>query len=258
MMTNRKQVVGLSLKNYINSMNKTKELCEEINVLTGKDESIEQFLFPSLGTLTVAVDILGNSAIGYGSQNICPFENGAYTGEFSIETLVDLNGGYVELGHHERLTIFGETPEMVHSKIHLALKNSIVPVVCIGEGQTKVDFNSFKYILTDQIESYFGKDISAHSSKIILAYEPGWAIGKAEAANANFVHKAHGIIREIWEKLYGKNASEEVRIIYGGSVSEVNSPDIIDDDNVDGVFIGRFGHDPSKFAEIVSIVKTQK
>lgn len=257
-MVKRKPVVGLSLKNYINSMDKTEKLCDDINHLTGKEDSVEQFLFPSLGTLSIVAKKLQNSQIGYGAQNISPFQNGAYTGEFSIETLLDISGGYVEIGHHERITIFRETPEMTRSKIRLALNNSIVPIVCIGEGQTKVDFDSFKYILTDQIESYFGKDVSNYSSKIILAYEPGWAIGKVKAANADFVHEAHRIIREIWEKLYGKPASEKIRIIYGGSVSEKNSSEIVSNNNVDGVFIGRFGHDPSKYAEIVSIVKTQK
>lgn len=257
-MKKRKPVVGLSLKNYINSIEKTEKLCTDIRDITGEEKDIEQFLFPSLGTLSIAAKSLKDSDIGYGAQNMCPFDNGPYTGEFSIETLMDYKGSYVELGHHERLTLFGETPDMVGSKIRLAINNSIKPVVCIGEGATKVDFNSFRCILSDQIESYFGKEKLENCSNIILAYEPGWAIGKIEAADASFIHEAHKIIREIWETLYGKQAAEEVRIIYGGSVSEKNSSEIVNCKNVDGVFIGRFGHDPLKYAEIVSIVKTIK
>ncbi len=257
-MVKRRAVVGLSLKNYINSIEKTEKFCKKIRCLTGDEQNIEQFLFPSLGTLFVAAEILKGSAIGYGAQNMSPFTSGAYTGEFSVETLVDHDGGYVELGHHERLMFFGETPEMIRSKIKLALEMSIVPVVCIGEGQTQVDFHIFKNIIFDQIESYFEQDLAKYSSEIILAYEPGWAIGKAEAADAVFVHEAHRIIREIWTNRYGKHAGEKIRIIYGGSVSEKNTPKILENINVDGVFVGRFGHEPLKYAEIVSIVKNSK
>lgn len=255
----RKPIVGMSLKNYINTHRETKELCYQINLLCGNETKIEQFIFPSLGTLTAAqMTFLDKGVIQYGAQNIGPQKNGALTGEYSIESMLELGGNFVEIGHNERINLFFETSELINAKIKLALAQNATPVVCIGEGNQKVDKQAFVKILEKQLNDYFKGIQQELISKVVFAYEPGWAIGKSEAADASFVHDAHTTIRFLIRKLFGNQAADCARIIYGGSVSKENTAEITTGRDVDGVFIGRFGHDPKNYAEIVATVKKIK
>lgn len=255
----RTPVVGLSLKNYINTLEKTESICNEINLLCGQDPEIEQFVFPSLGTISAARDAFFHKGnIQFGVQNISPKKNGAYTGEYSIESLIEIGGTFVEIAHNERLSYFNETAEQVNEKIALVLSQQLVPVVCIGEGNQKVEKELFLKAIEKQLSTYF-KDIAKEQvSKVIFAYEPGWAIGKTQAADPKFIHEAHYLIRELLKKKFGKEIAEQIRIIYGGSVSKENAEKIVLGQDVDGLFIGRFGHLPKNYAEIVSIVKKVK
>lgn len=253
----RKPVVGMSLKNYINTIQKTTEFCQSIRQLTGNEADVEQFLFPSLGTITAAKkELWHQSNIGYGAQNIAPSQNGAYTGEYSIETLVELGGNYVELGHNERIHIFHETSDLINQKTRLTLANDCTPVLCIGEGNQKLTIPEFTTFLTKRLQSYLQEVLPEQVSQIIFAYEPGWAIGKNEAAPTEFICNAHKEIRNILAELYNSEISEASRIIYGGSVSKENAESIIAGDDVDGVFIGRFGHNPQNYRAILEIVRT--
>lgn len=254
----RKLVVGFSLKNYINTNKKTKKLCEAMKQLCGTEEQIEQFLFPSLGTIQAAQDVLHESSIGVGAQNIAPEQNGAFTGEYSIETLLEVGGKYVEIGHNERIHLFNESFELINQKIKLALDNHITPVVCIGEGNVQLSIEGFRERLEEQL-THFLQDVEiAEAAKIIFAYEPGWAIGKAQAADTGFVHQAHKEIRALLEKRFDKETAEKMRIIYGGSVSKENTGELMSSEEVDGVFIGRFGHEPKNYQQIVSLVKNSR
>ena len=253
--TMRKKIVGLSLKNYINSLEKTRELMTTLNQRCGTEAQVEQFLFPSLGTISVAKEVLDKSSIQYGAQNISPYANGAYTGEYSIETLIDYGGKFVEIGHNERKTIFLETDEMIHKKIELTLNYGLIPVVCIGEGNKKYETAVFYQLMKDQMTNYFHSIEEKSLKQVILAYEPGWAIGQAQAAKGEYIHQAHQMIRSILAELFGEEVTEEIRIIYGGSVSKDNAKEIINHPDVDGLFLGRFGHEPQNYQKILSIVK---
>lgn len=252
----RQPIVGMSLKNYINLASETNKLCKEIAALCGHEEIVEQFLFPSLGTIEAAINALKGTTISVGAQNISPYARGAYTGEYSIETLQESGGEYCEIAHYERKTIFKETNEMIHQKIELCLSNSIFPVVCIGE--EKFDNDSFEELITQQLTEYFHGIDDSLISKAILAYEPGWAIGQAEAASADYIHQAHTTIRKILQNLFGQPVAEKIRMIYGGSVSKMNCQAIVSHAEVDGVFLGRFGHVPADYKAIVDVVKQAK
>ncbi|MHC5249376.1 triose-phosphate isomerase family protein [Enterococcus sp. LJL90] len=252
----RKAIVGMSLKNYMNTNVKTAEFCRNIRQLTGNETAVEQFLFPSLGAIPAAqAELQHQSNISYGAQNIAPGQNGAYTGEYSIESMLELGGSYVELGHNERIQIFHETPELINQKTRLTLENNCTPVLCIGEGNQQLSMADFTAVLTQQLQAYLHKIAPADISRIIFAYEPGWAIGKAEAAPTAFVHQAHREIRTILATLYNQEVAVASRIIYGGSVSKENTGAIIKGADVDGVFIGRFGHQPQNYQAILELVK---
>lgn len=255
---NRRPVVGFSLKNYINTNLKTRQLSSKLNELCGQETAIEQFLLPSLGTIDTVAQVLANSQIGFGSQNIAPKLNGAMTGEYSLETLMEVGGHYVELGHNERLNIFHETPVMINQKVRLVLDNQLVPVLCLGDGNTKLSMPAFTQKLKKQLTAYLTDVKPQQAQTIIFAYEPGWAIGKKQAADANYVHEAHHIIRDILKNQFGSLVAQQARIIYGGSISKESTPDIVNSDDVDGVFVGRFGHDPANYQTILNEVRENK
>lgn len=254
----RKPVVGISYKTYVNTIEKAKVMVQQIVETTGNEKDVEQFMFPSLGVLYPVSEVLNGSEIAYGAQNISPYLNGPYTGEFSIESLKEIGGSFVEIGHAERQGIFHETLDMINLKTKLTLDMGMTPVLCIGEKVRLDNKDEKKEVLLEQI-SLSLKDVSKEAAaRTILAYEPVWAIGQAEAADAGYVHQTTAIIREILADLYGSEISEQIRIIYGGSVSKDNAPEIVEDVNIDGVFIGRFGHDPANYKAIVEVVKERK
>ena len=253
-----KPLVGISLKIYQNKIAEAVNYAQSISQLTNGETDLELFILPSMGVIYPVAQALHNreNVIGLGAQNIAPIANGALTGEFSIESLVDLQGHYVEIGHYERRTYFHEDNELINQKIQLTLKNQLVPLLCIGEAQQTTGTalkTAFKKILAADLANIS----PAQLATLIIAYEPYWAIGKAAAAQASYVAVAHTMIREALAELIGPTA-DNVRIIYGGSVSKDTAGSLVNNPNVDGVFVGRFGHDPQNFAEIVQIVKQVK
>jgi triosephosphate isomerase len=251
----RKPIVGMSLKIYVNRMEEAKTLAKEMKKRLGQMEDLDLFLIPSMGTLYPVAEILKDSAIRYGVQNIAPKAQGAYTGEFSIESAEDLSCSLVELGHAERKALFRETPEMINEKVHLTLHYHMWPIVCIGEREKG---EGRKEALKDQILSYM-KGISPERFKdIVLAYEPEWAIGQPEPAEASYVHESMALIRDIVREHFGEKASSAVRLIYGGSAKKETALEIAQSEDVDGLFIGRFGHEMDNLEAIVRNVRKAK
>lgn len=250
----RKPIVGISMKIYKNT---SEELQVYTNTLVDKypkDLNVDVFILPSMGTLHPVSKILLDTQVGWGSQNMAPFKNGAYTGELSVESLVELGAKYVEIGHFERRTIFKETDEMIADKVSLALENNLIPIICIGEF-SRHDLASVQGELESQIGSALSQADSGQLNQVVFAYEPAWAIGQREAADYTYVHKVHKLIRTILKDKYGDQDTSGTRLIYGGSVSMDNAEAIMDSPDVDGVFVGRFGHDINNFIEIVRLAQ---
>ncbi|MCM3054883.1 triose-phosphate isomerase [Caldifermentibacillus hisashii] len=254
----RKPIVGISYKTYINSIQETFKMLDQIVRLTGTEKKIEQVIFPSIGTLYPAAQVLKGSNIALGAQNISPEKNGPFTGELSIESVKEIGGRYVEIGHAERKTIFKESQEMINKKTRLTLEEGLFPFLCIGEEEQENNddllYNTFNFQISSALNGIHIELIK----NVIIAYEPFWAIGKSFAAEPEYIHKSHDIIRNVLADLYGKEISKQIRIIYGGSVSKDSTPFIINNNNVDGLFIGRFGHNPENYNEILRIVMSIK
>jgi triosephosphate isomerase len=254
----RRQIVGISYKTYVNSIEDACRLATQIVNLTGEESEVEQVIFPSMGALYPVAQVLKDSYISLGAQNISPKKNGPYTGELSIESVIEMGGKFVELGHAERKSIFKETQDMINQKTKLTLELGLSPFLCMGEEDRQEDEALLYNTFASQI-SLSLKDVDPEFiSHTVLAYEPFWAIGKPVAAESEYIHKSHRIIRKALKDLFGEEISEQVRIIYGGSVSKESAPSIMNDENVDGVFIGRFGHIPENYKDIVQIVKSAK
>ena len=170
----RKPIVGMSLKIYVNQMEKAMTMAEGMKNSITDNMGMDIFLMPSMGTLYPVAKILEDSPVGVGSQNIAPLENGAMTGEFSIESARDLKLQYIELGHAERKRLFHEDYDMIHEKLKLTLEYGMTPIICIGEVEKG---EGRERELSLQIQKIFKNLPNKELEKVVLAYEPEWAIG---------------------------------------------------------------------------------
>lgn len=253
----RRPIVGMSMKIYRNLEIEEAEYCNRIVDLFGDEEGLDLFYCPSLGVLHVAAGILKGSRIELGAQNIAAISEGALTGEYSIQSLIDKNGKYVELGHAERRMTLNESDYLINRKLLLTLENGLIPLLCIGEYvKSSAELRS-RHMEEQLAKALLGVGLE-QIQNVIIAYEPVWAIGQAVSAEPDYVHESHTIIRSLLCKHYGSDIASQVRIIYGGSVSSENARDLISNVDVDGLFVGRFGHVPEQLFSIISSVREIK
>ena len=190
-----------------------------------------------------------------GAQNCFYKGQGAYTGEISIEMLLECNVEYVIIGHSERRHIFHENNELIGKKMSRAINAGMKPILCIGE--TIVEMNNGKTY--DIIEEQIIKGLTNVKSidNIIIAYEPVWAIGTGLTATVEKINEMHTFIRKILSRLYTNNNSDKTPILYGGSVNSDNANELISIDGVNGFLIGGASLDVIKFTDVVKIVNEQ-
>ena len=190
-----------------------------------------------------------------GAQNCFYKGQGAYTGEISIEMLLECNVEYVIIGHSERRHIFHENNELIGKKMSRVINAGMKPILCIGE--TIVEMNNGKTY--DIIEEQIIKGLTNVKSidKIIIAYEPVWAIGTGLTATVEKINEMHTFIRKILSRLYTNNISDKTPILYGGSVNSDNANELISIDGVNGFLIGGASLDVIKFTDVVKIVNEQ-
>lgn len=242
----RRRLVGVSTKMYFSAA-RTKEyiddLLEHLSKTPGILDQLDVFFVPDFITLTSVISQVekDNTKILVGAQDAFHADSGSYTGEVSPAVLAEVGCRIVELNHAERRRIFGETDEDAMKKAAAAAKNGLIPLVCIGERtQGDAAFNECK----TQVEAV----ISAvpEDAEIILAYEPVWAIGAAQPASADYVV---AVTKQIRALDCIQKRSGTTRILYGGSAG----PGLFESlkDGVDGLFLGRFAHDPSQFHKTI-------
>lgn len=183
------------------------------------------------------------NAFGVGAQNCHYAESGAFTGEISAAMAKSAGAGYVIIGHSERRHYFDESDEFLNKKLHSVLSHGLVPVFCIGE--TLEEKKNFKKVLKRQIVNGF-KGITEFS-KIIVAYEPVWAIGTGNVATIEDINRVHSFIRSVFKEEF----NTEISLVYGGSVSPDSSKEILSLPEVDGVLVGGASLNPSKFSQII-------
>ena len=185
------------------------------------------------------------------AQNLFWEDSGAYTGEISSPFIKDVGCEYVIIGHSERRHIFNESDEMISKKVEAALRNELVPIMCIGETLKDREGNNTWKVCEHQLRaglaSVFLKDIE----HFVIAYEPVWAIGTGKVATPTQAEEVHTMIRTWLSKTYDGATSERVRILYGGSVKAKTSRDILSQPNIDGVLVGGASLDPIEFANII-------
>lgn len=236
-------------------MNKTVseavELVKELKPLV-KDAKCDVVVCPTFVCLPAVIDVVKDSNIKVGAQNMHFEENGAFTGEVSPNMLKELGVEYVIIGHSERRQYFNETDETVNKKLKTAFNHKFIPILCVGESLEEKEDNITEEVLSKQIKLDL-KGISAEDVKnMVIAYEPIWAIGTGKTATADEANNTIGFIRSVVEKLYNKEVSENIRIQYGGSVKPSTIKEQMSKEHIDGGLIGGASLKAEDFAAIVN------
>lgn len=206
---------------------------------------------PAFLAIPAVADILKESRIMVGAQNLYINKNGAFTGEISAPMIKDAGCTLVIIGHSERRQYFQETDELVNKKIGFAMDEGLKPIVCIGETLEERENGKMESVIEKQYTGAM-KDIPETRAKdIIIAYEPVWAIGTGRNATVQQADEVHRMIRRLAEKIYSSAFAESMIIQYGGSVKADNAKDLFSSPNIDGALVGGASLDPDGFLAIV-------
>lgn len=230
---------------------------ETIKLITGLKNQLSEYqhldvaVAPPFTALYSASIALGDTGLILAAQNMYWEDDGAFTGEISGKFLKEVGCQMVLIGHSERRTLFGETEDSVNAKIQAALKNELVPIVCVGENLKQREGKETLTVIDNQLKGAF-RDIAIHDfESMVLAYEPVWAIGTGKNATPEQAGEVHQFIRTWLKKYFDAPSANRIRILYGGSVKPANAPQLMKEQHVDGLLVGGASLDVGSFAEIV-------
>ena len=213
--------------------------------------AVDIVVCPPFTALTEANDVLLETNISLGAQNLYWEDSGAFTGEISAPMIKAAGAQYVIIGHSERRQFFGETNETVNKKIKAALKHHLIPIVCIGENLKERESDQTFSVIKKQCEGSLSGFTVEEFTKIILAYEPVWAIGTGKTATSAQAQEVHKFIRELLAKMYNDEVSQSLRIQYGGSVKPENIAELVSQPDIDGALVGGASLQTDSFVKIV-------
>ena len=207
---------------------------------------------PPYTALPAAVEAVRGSAISIAAQDVHWEKEGAFTGEVSTKMLVEAGCRGVIIGHSERRQYFGETDEAVHKKLKAALEADLVPIVCVGETLKEREAGQTEMVLNRQFRGGFSTLTGAEFSRIIIAYEPVWAIGTGRTATPEMAAEAHRFLRQLAAAGFTPERAAGLRILYGGSVKPDNIKGLMAQVEIDGALVGGASLDAQSFASIVN------
>jgi triosephosphate isomerase len=216
-----------------------------------KDASVRVVVAPPYVTIGGVSEALKGTNIEVAAQNMSDNLSGAFTGEVSAPMLKESGATLVILGHSERRTIYKESDEFINAKVLLALKEGLEVILCVGETLEEREGGKLTEVLHTQITKGLNEVSSEQMSKIIVAYEPVWAIGTGKTATPDDANDAHAFIRSEVEKLYGESVAQQLVIQYGGSVKESNVKELMAMEHIDGALVGGASLTVDQFAPIV-------
>jgi len=247
----RKKIVAGNWK-----MNKTVgeavELANAIKLELADCKDVDVVLCPPFTALKAVSDVVSETLINVGSQNMSSEDDGAYTGEISHTMLKELYVRYVILGHSERREYYKETDFWVNKKVKKALEKNLRPIVCVGEKLEDREAGNTEAVVEEQVRGSLADIPAAAYTELVIAYEPVWAIGTGKTATSGQAQEVHAFIRGIVKNMVGAEAAEAVRIQYGGSMKPGNAPELLAQPDIDGGLIGGAALDATSFAGIVN------
>ena len=234
-------------KNIVESVSLVKELKDFVRRIKGVDIVV----CPPFTSLWVVKEIVNGTNIHLGAQNMYWETKGAFTGETSPLMHKDVGCEYVILGHSERRQYFKETSEEVARKTEAALSVNLIPIVCVGENLEEKESGKTESIIKQEIKALFLKIDSTLVARIIIAYEPIWAIGTGRSSGSQDANLIIKFIRELFSSKYGSKIAERIRILYGGSVDPKNIKEFMNESDIDGALVGGASLHALSFSQIV-------
>jgi len=211
----------------------------------------EVLLAPTFTNLHAVKAALAGSKIILSSQDVAWEEKGAFTGAVAPSQLIDAGCTAAIIGHSERRKVFLETDEMINKKMKAAIKANLIPVLCIGETLEERESQRTYRVLETQLNGAFAGITAAEAAKVVIAYEPVWAIGTGKTATPDQAQDAHVFVRKQMERIYGKPYAEAVRVLYGGSVKADNVDELMAQPDIDGALVGGESLKADKFLRVI-------
>ena len=226
------------------------EFAEEFRELY-KDTDVQTAICAPFTDLEALVEAFKGTDIKVGAQNVHFADEGAFTGEISVSMLEEIGVDFCIVGHSERRQYFGETDETVNKKLKKLFEGPIRPILCVGESLEERDADKAFDVVGGQIKADLEGIDAADVKKLVIAYEPIWAIGTGRTATPDQAEEMCAFIRKTLIELYGEEVSDEVIIQYGGSVKPANATEIMNMDEIDGALVGGASLKPEDFMEII-------
>ena len=223
-------------------MNKTAteavDIVNEIHASVGSQNSVQVCVCPPYTSLAKVSELIEQSEVFLGAQNMNAESSGAFTGEVSAEMLRDLYVNFVILGHSERRQLYGETNSSINEKVLAAINNNLKPIYCIGETLEERESGKTLEVVRSQVREGLADFPASAIEHLVLAYEPVWAIGTGKTATDEMAQEVHADIRSVLSEMFGESAASTVRILYGGSMKPENALGLLAQPDVDGGLIG--------------------
>lgn len=251
-MKKEKKIIVGNWKMNPTSADWAKKIFQSTKKIAAKNDRVEVVVCPPF-VYALPLSKISRGQVAVGAQDVFHEMSGSYTGEISALMLSDAGLTHVIVGHSERRKM-GETDESVNKKSLAVLQGGLTLILCVGESNRDSEGAYLKFI-ADQIKSALAKAEKKHLKKLIIAYEPVWAIGKsdAEAMKPEDMHETGIYIKKVLSDMFGKEEASRVPVLYGGSVSPRNAGELIEKGNVSGLLVGRDSLNPENFAEIIKL-----
>lgn len=239
-------------------MNKTaveaRDLAARLGTLVSGVQDRDIVLAPPFTALSTVAEAIKGTNMMLSAQNLFWEDKGAFTGEISAEMLLDLGCKYVIIGHSERRQYFGETDETVNKKVRQALNKGLLPIVCVGELLSEREAGKANEVIERQVTGALKGVTAAEMQKIVVAYEPVWAIGTGKTATPDQANEIHAFIRQKVKSLYSAEVADSLRVQYGGSVTPENVSTLMAMPDIDGALVGGASLKPESFATLVKFL----
>ncbi|MBW2620372.1 MAG: triose-phosphate isomerase [Deltaproteobacteria bacterium] len=249
-MTNRRPLIAGNWKMF-KTCPEAVETAGQLVKLLSMTTDIDVMIAPPFTALAQVSDVVRGSCVSLGAQNLFWEAQGAFTGEISPAMLVSAGCKYVIIGHSERRQYFNETDETVNRRIKAAFDNDLIPVMCVGESEKERESKNTFSVLDKQLKMGLEDFSSDDLKRLVIAYEPVWAIGTGKTATSEQAQEVHKFLRSVLEKSFGNILAKSIRILYGGSVKPNNIAELMAMPDVDGALVGGASLDPETFSKIV-------
>ena len=246
----RKKLIAANWKMYKNP-EQTRQFFRDFLPLVAGHDRDEIVVCPPYVDLYAALELAKGTQVAVGAQDVYWKDEGAFTGEISSAMLVAIGCMHVIIGHSERRQYFGETDDTVNLKLKAALEHGLTPIVCVGEVLEEREAGLTEDVLRRQCVRAFNAISAKKAAKLVIAYEPVWAIGTGKTATPQMASDAHALIRGEAGKAFGKEFADALRILYGGSVKPENATALMSEEEIDGALVGGASLDPKSFTAIV-------